>query len=72
MADMLYQAMKYMNGEDAMIAKGGGLKKWKKHDNPYLDKGRKAAWTSDKRDEWRSRPLPGRMANFTLLNTLLN
>ena len=34
MADMLYKASKYMNVEDAMIARGGKLKKRDRQDNP--------------------------------------
>jgi len=40
MADMLYQATKYMNAEDAMIAKGGKLKKREKHDRPPFGEGK--------------------------------
>ena len=56
MADMLYQATKYMNVKDVVIARGGGLKKQEKHDDPRSDRGRKAAWMSDKRDERKLRP----------------
>ena len=43
MADMLYQAIEYMNAEDAVIVKGGGPKKREKRNDPHLDRGRKAA-----------------------------
>ena len=72
MIDMLYWATKYMNAEDAIIAREDGSKKREKHDNPRPDKGRKAVWIGDRRDEWRSRPPPGWMTNFTPLNTLLD
>ncbi|XP_075659075.1 uncharacterized protein LOC142628939 [Castanea sativa] len=70
MVDMLNRATKYMNAEDAVIARGGGPKKREKHDNPQPDKGRKVAKTGDTRDERRLRPSPGRMANFTPFNAL--
>ena len=72
MANMLYWSTKCMNAEDTMIAKGGGLKKREKHDDPYLNRGRKVARTNNKRDEWRSRPLPRQIAYFTPLNTPLD
>ena len=43
MADMLYRVTKYMNVKDVVIARGGGLKKQEKHDDPRSDRGRKAA-----------------------------
>lgn len=72
MAYMLYWATKYMNAKNPMIAKRGGPKKREKHDNPHLRRGRKAAWTNDKRDERRSRPLLEWVTNFPPFNTLLN
>jgi len=72
MANMLYQATKYMNAEDAVIAKGGRPKKRETHNNPRPKWGRKVARIGDRRDERRSRPPPGRMANFTLLNVPLD
>ena len=47
MANMLYQATKYMNAKDVVIAREGGLKKQEKHDDPHLEKGRKVARTGD-------------------------
>ena len=72
MADMLYRAMKQVNVEDAMIARGSRPKKREKQDDPYPNKGRKSAQTNDRRDDRRSRPPLGRIANFTLLNTPLD
>ena len=60
-ADLLYWATKYMNAKDAVIARGGGPKKQKKHDDPRLERGRKVAITSDRRDERRPRPPSGQM-----------
>ena len=72
MVDMLYKATKYMNAEDAMIAWEGRPKKRERQDGPCLNKGRKSARTSDRKDSRRSRPLPGRKMNFTPLNTPLD
>ena len=42
-----------------------------KHDDSHLDRERKATQMIDKREEWRSRPLPVQIANFTLLDQVL-
>ena len=57
-AETLYKAIKYMNTEYAMIARGDGL--------------RKLSRTSERRDERRLKTLLGRTKNFTPLNTLLD
>ena len=56
MANMLYRTTKYINVEDAVTTERGRSKKREKYDNPHLERGRKAAQTSDRRDERRSRP----------------
>nr|XP_023894294.1 uncharacterized protein LOC112006231 [Quercus suber] len=68
MADMLYRATKCMNPKDAVIAWGGRSKKWQKHDDIRLERGRKVARIGDRRDEWRLSPLPGQTTNFTPLD----
>jgi len=72
MANMLYKATKYMNAKDAMIAQGARPKKRKRHDDPRKDKGKKFARMNDRGDVKRPRPLPGRVTDFTLLNTPLD
>ncbi|XP_075659139.1 uncharacterized protein LOC142629022 [Castanea sativa] len=72
MAKALYKATKYMNVEDAMIARGDGPSKRERQDDPCLDRGRKTTRTNDKRDDRRSRPPSGRTTNFTALNALLD
>ena len=47
MANMLYKATKYMNAEDAMIARGGKPKKKERQNDPSHDRGRKFARTND-------------------------
>lgn len=72
MANMLYKATKYMNAEDTMIARWGRPKKRERQDNPRPDKGRKSIPMSERRDDRRSRPSPGRNVNFTPLNTRID
>lgn len=72
MANMLYKATKYMNAEDTMIARWGRPKKRERQDNPRSDKGRKSIPMSERRDDRRSRPSPGRNVNFTPLNTRID
>jgi len=61
MTGMLYRATKNINAEDAIIAREGGSKKREKHDNPYPNRGRKAAQIGDRRDErWSTPPPPPR------------
>ena len=61
-----------MNAKEALIGRWGKSKKKERQDDSYQDKRRKSAWTNESRDERRSRPSPGRMANFTPLNTMLD
>ncbi|XP_023928114.1 uncharacterized protein LOC112039470 [Quercus suber] len=72
MANMLYKATNYMNAKDAMIFQRGKPKKRERQDYPRPDRGRKSTRTSDRNDDRRSRPPPGRTINFTPLNTLLD
>ena len=72
MAEMLYKATKYMNAEDAIIARGEVLRKRQRQDDVHLDKSRKVARTNEWREDRRSKPLSGRTVNFTPLNTLLD
>ena len=72
MANMLYRTTKYINVEDAVTTERGRSKKREKYDNPHLERGRKAAQTSDRRDERRSRPPLGWITNFTPLNAPLD
>ena len=69
MAEMLYKATKYMNAKDTMIAQGARPKKRKRHDDQSQDKGKKFAQMNDRGDDRRPRPLPGRVTDFTPLNT---
>lgn len=71
MVDMLYKAAKYMNVKDAMTARGGKPKKRERKGDLCQDKGRKSTRSNERREEKRSRSSPSRMANFTLLSTMV-
>ncbi|XP_075636476.1 uncharacterized protein LOC142608664 [Castanea sativa] len=67
MSDVLYRATKYMNAEDALLAK-----KWKKQEEARQDRGWKTTRIGDRREDRCSKPPTGRFASFTLLNTPLD
>ncbi|XP_050255105.1 uncharacterized protein LOC126700998 [Quercus robur] len=67
MTDVLYKATKYMNAEDALLAREEKLKKRERQEDTRQDRGRKVARTGDQHDEKRSRPPTGRFTNFTPL-----
>ena len=67
MTDVRYRATKYMNEEDALLAREEKPKKWERQEDTQQDKGRKVARTGDQRDEMCSRPPTGRFTNFTPL-----
>ena len=72
MSDVLYRATKYMNAEDALLAREEKPKKRKRQENTQLDKGRKMARTGEQRDDRHSKPPAGRFTGFTLLTTPIN
>ena len=45
--EMLYKATKYMNAEDAIIARGEVLRKRQRQDDVHPDKSRKVARTNE-------------------------
>ncbi|XP_030948930.1 uncharacterized protein LOC115972828 [Quercus lobata] len=67
MADVLYRATKYMNAEDALLAREEKPKKRGRQEDLRQDRGRKVARVGDQRDERRFRPPTGRFTNFTPL-----
>ena len=69
MSEVLYRATKYMNAKDALLAREEKPRKRERQDDIRQDQGRKKAWTGDRRDERRPKPLGGRFTNFTLLTT---
>ena len=67
MTDVLYRATKYMNAEDALLARKEKSKKRERQEDTLQDKGWKFARTGDQRDERRPRPPTRRFTNFTPL-----
>ena len=50
MSDVLYKATKYMNTEDALLAREEKPKKRERQEESRQDKGRKIARTGDRRE----------------------
>ena len=72
MSDVLYRATKYMNVEDALLAREEKPKKRERQEYLRQDRGRKMARIRDRREERRSKPPTGRFASFTPLNTSID
>ena len=68
MSEVLYSATKYMNAEDALLAREEKPRKRERLEDTWQDQGRKKPRTGDRRDERRSKPLGGRFTKFTPLN----
>ena len=67
MSKVLYRATKYMNAEDALLAREEKLRKRERQDDIRQDQGRKKTRTGDRRDERRPKPPRGRFTSFTPL-----
>ncbi|XP_030941677.1 uncharacterized protein LOC115966617 [Quercus lobata] len=67
MSDVLYRATKYINAEDALLAREEKPRKRERQEDTRQDRGRKMARTGDRRDERRSRPPTGKFTSFTPL-----
>ncbi|XP_050259693.1 uncharacterized protein LOC126704712 [Quercus robur] len=67
MSEVFYRATKYINAEDALLAREERLKKRERQEDARQDQGRKKARTGDRRDERRLKPLGGRFTSFTPL-----
>ena len=72
MSEVLYRATKYINAEDAMLAREERPKKRERQKDTRQDQGRKKARTVDRREERRSKPPGGRFTSFTPLIALIN
>ena len=72
MSEVLYRATKYMNTEDAILAREDKPRKRERLEDARQDQGRKKPRTGDRRDERRSKPPGGRFTSFTPLNTPLD
>ncbi|XP_030941109.1 uncharacterized protein LOC115965930 [Quercus lobata] len=69
MLEVLYRATKYMNAEDALLAREEKPKKRERQEDTWQDQGWKKARTGDQRDERCFRPPGGRFITFTPLTT---
>ena len=72
MSEVLYRATKYMNAEDALVAREEKPRKRERLENTWQDQGRKKPRTRDRRDERCLKPLGGRFTNFTPVNAPLD
>ena len=71
MSEVIYRATKYMNAEDALMAREDKPRKRERLKDTRQDQRRKKPRTRDRRDERRSKPLGGRFTSFTSLNALI-
>ena len=67
MSDVLYRATKYMNAEDALLAREEKPRKRERQEDTRQNRGQKMARTGDQRDERRFRPPAGKFMSFTPL-----
>ena len=72
MSEVLYRATKYMNTEDALLAKEEKPRKRERLEDTQQDQGRKKPRTGDRRDERHPKPPGGKFTNFTPLNAPLD
>ena len=72
MSEVLYRATKYMNAEDALLAREDKPRKRERLEDACQDQGRKKPGTGDRRDERRPKHPGGRFTSFTPLNALLD
>ena len=72
MTDVLYRATKYMNAEDALLAREEKPKKRERQEDTWQDRGRKIVRTGDLRNERRSRPPNGKFMSFTPLTASID
>ena len=71
MSEVLYRATKYMNAEDALLAREDKPRKRERLEDARQDHEGKKPRTGDRHDEKRSKPPGGRFTSFTPLNTPL-
>ena len=72
MSEVLYRATKYMNMEDALLAREEKPRKRERLKDTRQDQGRKKPRTGDKLDERHSKLSGGKFTNFTPLNAPLD
>ena len=64
MSEVLYRATKYMNTENALLARKEKPRKRERQDDTRQDQGRKKGWTKNRWDEHRPKPMGGRFTSF--------
>ena len=72
MSDVFYRATKYMNIEDALLAREERPKKRERQEDTWQDRGQKIASTGERRDDRCSKPLAGKFTSFTPLTTSID
>ena len=72
MSEVLYRATKYMNAEDALLAREEKPRKRERLEDAWQDQRQKKLRTADRRDERRLKPPRGRFTRFTPLNASLD
>ena len=72
MSEVLYRATKYMNAEDALLAREEKPKKRERQEDTRQDQGHKKARTGDWRDERRPKRQGGRFTSFTPLTVQID
>ncbi|XP_065627970.1 uncharacterized protein LOC136066883 [Quercus suber] len=65
MSEVLYRATKYMNAEDALLAREEKPRKRERQEDTRQDQGRKKPRIEDRRDERCYKPPGGRFTSFT-------
>ena len=72
MSEVLYRATKYMNAEDALLAREERPKKRERQEDTWQDQGWKKVRTGNRRDERCPKPLRGRFTSFTPLTASID
>ena len=72
MSDVLYRATKYMNAENALLAREEKPKKKERQEDARQDRGQKMARTRYRKKDRYSKPPTGRFISFTLLIALID
>ena len=67
MSNVLFRPTKYMNVEDALLAREEKPKKMDRQENAWQDRGRNVTRTGDRREDRHSKSPTRRFANFTPL-----
>ncbi|XP_075657323.1 uncharacterized protein LOC142627360 [Castanea sativa] len=67
MSEVFYRATKYMNAEDALLAREEKPRKKGRQEDVHSDRGQKKVRAEEQRDDRRLRPLAGKFTSFTPL-----